>query len=49
MLQVRQDALDERFRLQRAAFEKQPFADLGPRKGRLKRLLALTERHESEI
>ncbi|TIT54892.1 MAG: coniferyl aldehyde dehydrogenase, partial [Mesorhizobium sp.] len=49
MLQVRQDALDERFRLQRAAFEKQPFADLGLRKDRLKRLLALTERHESEI
>ena len=49
MLQVRQDVLGERFQLQRAAFEKQPFPDLGVRKDRLKRLLALTERHEAEI
>jgi coniferyl-aldehyde dehydrogenase len=49
MLQVRQDVLGERFQLQRAAFEKQPFPDLGARKDRLKRLLALTERHEADI
>ncbi|SDA54992.1 coniferyl aldehyde dehydrogenase [Mesorhizobium qingshengii] len=49
MLQTRQDALGERFRLQRAAFEAQPFPDLGVRKDRLKRLLALTERHETDI
>ncbi|BCG85214.1 aldehyde dehydrogenase [Mesorhizobium sp. 113-3-9] len=49
MLQVRQDVLDERFGLQRSAFEKQPFPDLSVRKDRLKRLLALTERHEADI
>ncbi|PBB22527.1 MULTISPECIES: coniferyl aldehyde dehydrogenase [unclassified Mesorhizobium] len=49
MLQTRQGVLGERFKLQRAAFEKQPFPDLSVRKGRLKRLLALTERHEAEI
>ncbi|OBQ63727.1 coniferyl aldehyde dehydrogenase [Mesorhizobium erdmanii] len=49
MLQVRQDVLGERFSLQRAAFEKQPYPDLGVRKDRLKRLLALTERHETDI
>ncbi|TRC71020.1 coniferyl aldehyde dehydrogenase [Mesorhizobium sp. WSM4307] len=49
MLQVRQDVLGERFQLQRTAFEKQPFPDLSVRKDRLKRLLALTERHEAEI
>ena len=49
MLQVRQDVLGERFQLQRAAFERQPFPDLSVRKDRLKRLLALTERHEAEI
>jgi len=49
MLQVRQDALGERFRLQRAAFEAQPFPDLGVRKDRLRRLLALTEGHEADI
>ncbi|MER8632880.1 coniferyl aldehyde dehydrogenase [Mesorhizobium opportunistum] len=49
MLQVRQDILGERFQLQRAAFEKQPFPDLDVRKDRLKRLLALTERHEADI
>ncbi|TPJ20480.1 coniferyl aldehyde dehydrogenase [Mesorhizobium sp. B2-7-3] len=49
MLQVRQDLLGERFRLQRAAFKAQPFPDLGVRKDRLRRLLALTERHETEI
>ena len=49
MLQVRQDVLGERFQLQRAAFERQPFPDLSVRKDRLKRLLALTERHEADI
>lgn len=49
MLQTRQDALAERFQLQRAAFEAQPFPDIGVRKDRLKRLLALTERHEADI
>lgn len=49
MLQVRQDVLGERFQLQRAAFEKQPFPDMAVRKDRLKRLLALTERHEAKI
>ncbi|QPC90293.1 coniferyl aldehyde dehydrogenase [Mesorhizobium sp. INR15] len=49
MLQVRQDALSERFSLQRAAFETQPFPNLDVRKDRLKRLLALTERHEADI
>lgn len=49
MLQVRQDILGERFQLQRAAFEKQPFPDLDVRKDRLQRLLALTERHEADI
>ncbi|ESY67193.1 MULTISPECIES: coniferyl aldehyde dehydrogenase [Mesorhizobium] len=49
MLQVRQDILGERFQLQRAAFEKQPFPDIDVRKDRLKRLLALTERHEADI
>ncbi|QKD01260.1 coniferyl aldehyde dehydrogenase [Mesorhizobium loti] len=49
MLQVRQDALGERFRLQRAAFDKQPFPDLSVRKDRLKRLLDLTEQHEADI
>ncbi|MFD1984219.1 coniferyl aldehyde dehydrogenase [Mesorhizobium newzealandense] len=49
MLQTRQDALGERFQLQRAAFEAQPFPDIGVRKDRLKRLLALTERHEADI
>jgi coniferyl-aldehyde dehydrogenase len=49
MLQTRQDALGERFQLQRTAFEAQPFPDIGVRKDRLKRLLALTERHEADI
>src|SRR4051812_15731981 len=49
MLQVRQDLLDERFRLQRAAFKAQPFPDLGVRKDRLRRLMALPGRHETEI
>lgn len=49
MLQARRDALDAGFRLQRAAFEGQPFPGLDVRKDRLKRLLALTERHEAEI
>ncbi|QKC81223.1 coniferyl aldehyde dehydrogenase [Mesorhizobium sp. NZP2077] len=49
MLQVRQDILGERFRLQRTAFEKQAFPDLSVRKDRLKRLLALTEQDEAEI
>ena len=49
MLQVRQDVLGERFKLQRAAFEKQPFPDPSVRKDRLKRLLALTEHHEADI
>ncbi|MER8750482.1 coniferyl aldehyde dehydrogenase [Mesorhizobium sp. M1050] len=49
MLQTRQDVLGERFRLQRAAFETQPFPEIGVRKDRLKRLLALTARHEAEV
>ncbi|TGQ74900.1 coniferyl aldehyde dehydrogenase [Mesorhizobium sp. M00.F.Ca.ET.186.01.1.1] len=49
MLQVRQDVLADRFQLQRAAFAAQPFPDIGVRRDRLNRLLALTERHESEI
>ena len=49
MLQTRQDALDARFKLQRTAFEQQPFPGLDVRKDRLKRLLALTEQHEDEI
>ncbi|MFC3326234.1 coniferyl aldehyde dehydrogenase [Mesorhizobium cantuariense] len=49
MLQTRQDVLGERFQLQRAAFEAQPFPDVSVRKDRLKRLLALTERHEADI
>ncbi|UVK42347.1 coniferyl aldehyde dehydrogenase [Mesorhizobium sp. AR07] len=49
MLQTKQDVLGERFELQRAAFEAQPFPDIGVRKDRLKRLLALTERHEADI
>ena len=49
MLQTRQDALGEMFQLQRAAFEAQPFPDIGSRKDRLKRLLDLTERHETDI
>ncbi|MBN9222154.1 MAG: coniferyl aldehyde dehydrogenase [Mesorhizobium sp.] len=49
MLQTRQDVLGERFRLQRTAFDKQPFPDVGVRKDRLKRLLALTEKHEADI
>ena len=49
MLQTRQDALRERFDLQRSAFEAQPFPDLGVRKDRLTRLLALTEKHEADI
>jgi coniferyl-aldehyde dehydrogenase len=49
MLRTRQDALDARFKLQRAAFEQQPFPGLEVRKDRLKRLLALTEQHEVEI
>ncbi|AZO40059.1 coniferyl aldehyde dehydrogenase [Mesorhizobium sp. M7D.F.Ca.US.005.01.1.1] len=49
MLQTRQDDLGERFQLQRAAFGTQPFPDLGVRKDRLKRLLALTEKHEADI
>ncbi|MET2831980.1 coniferyl aldehyde dehydrogenase [Mesorhizobium shangrilense] len=49
MLQTRQNALRGRFASQRAAFEAQPFPDLGVRKDRLKRLLALTEKHEADI
>ena len=49
MLQTRQDVLGERFQLQCAAFEAQPFPDIGVRKDRLKRLLALTEQHEADI
>lgn len=49
MLQVRQDGLADRFQLQRAAFAAQPFPEIGVRKDRLKRLLALTERHEADI
>ncbi len=49
MLQTRQDALRVRFDLQRSAFEAQPFPDLGVRKDRLTRLLALTEKHEADI
>ncbi|RUY08654.1 coniferyl aldehyde dehydrogenase, partial [Mesorhizobium sp. M7A.F.Ca.CA.004.12.1.1] len=48
MLQTRQDVLGERFHLQRAAFEAQPFPNFGIRKDRLKRLLALTERLQNE-
>jgi coniferyl-aldehyde dehydrogenase len=49
MLQTRQDVLGERFQLQRTAFEAQPFPGIDVRKDRLKRLLALTERHEADI
>jgi coniferyl-aldehyde dehydrogenase len=49
MLQTRQDVLSERFQLQRTAFEAQPFPGIDVRKDRLKRLLALTERHEADI
>ncbi|MBZ9700281.1 MULTISPECIES: coniferyl aldehyde dehydrogenase [unclassified Mesorhizobium] len=49
MLQTRQDALGERFKQQRAAFEAQPFPGLDVRKDRLARLLALTEKHEAHI
>ncbi|RVA58698.1 coniferyl aldehyde dehydrogenase [Mesorhizobium sp. M7A.F.Ca.US.001.01.1.1] len=49
MLQTRQNVLGERFHLQRAAFEAQSFPNFDVRKDRLKRLLALTERHEADI
>lgn len=49
MLQTRQDAWRERFDLQRAAFEAQPFPASDVRKDRLRRLLALTEKHEADI
>ncbi|TPK63132.1 coniferyl aldehyde dehydrogenase [Mesorhizobium sp. B2-4-15] len=49
MLQVRQDTLRDRFERQRAAFQAQPFPDLGVRRDRLQRLLALTEKHEADI
>ncbi|TGP25066.1 MULTISPECIES: coniferyl aldehyde dehydrogenase [unclassified Mesorhizobium] len=49
MLQTRQNALGVRFEAQCRAFEKEPFPSLEVRKDRLKRLLALTERHEAEI
>lgn len=44
-----QEPLRERLALQRAAFAKQPFPDVSARKDRLRRLLLLTERHETEI
>lgn len=49
MLQTRQNALGIRFEAQCRAFEAEPFPSLEVRKDRLKRLLALTERHEAEI
>ncbi|KUM23243.1 aldehyde dehydrogenase [Mesorhizobium loti] len=49
MLQTRQNSLGVRFEAQCRAFEKEPFPSLDVRKDRLKRLLALTERHEAEI
>ena len=49
MLQTRQNSLGVRFEAQCRAFEKEPFPSLEARKDRLKRLLALTERHEAEI
>ncbi|RWK12097.1 coniferyl aldehyde dehydrogenase [Mesorhizobium sp.] len=49
MLQARQNSLGVRFEAQCRAFEKEPFPSLEVRKDRLKRLLALTEKHEAEI
>lgn len=49
MLQTRQNSLGVRFEAQCRAFEKQPFPSFEVRKERLKRLLALTEKHETEI
>ncbi|TPK99948.1 MULTISPECIES: coniferyl aldehyde dehydrogenase [unclassified Mesorhizobium] len=49
MLQTRQNALGALFELQCRAFEREPFPSLDVRKDRLKRLLALTEKHEAEI
>ncbi|MDX8504518.1 coniferyl aldehyde dehydrogenase [Mesorhizobium captivum] len=49
MLQTRQNSLGVRFEAQCRAFEKEPFPSLEVRKDRLKRLLALTEKHEAEI
>ncbi|TGT09746.1 coniferyl aldehyde dehydrogenase, partial [Mesorhizobium sp. M8A.F.Ca.ET.213.01.1.1] len=49
MLQTRQKSLGGRFEAQCRAFEKEPFPSLEVRKDRLKRLLALTEKHEAEI
>ncbi|RWG39704.1 MAG: coniferyl aldehyde dehydrogenase, partial [Mesorhizobium sp.] len=49
MLQTRQNSLGVKFEAQCRAFEKDPFPGLAVRKDRLKRLLALTEKHEAEI
>ncbi|CDX24906.1 putative coniferyl aldehyde dehydrogenase [Mesorhizobium sp. ORS 3324] len=49
MLQTRQNSLGVRFEAQCRAFEKEPYPSLAVRKDRLKRLLALTEKHEAEI
>ncbi|MDX8479346.1 coniferyl aldehyde dehydrogenase [Mesorhizobium sp. VK24D] len=49
MLQTRQNSLGVRFEAQCRAFEKEPFPSLEVRKDRLRRLLALTEKHEAEI
>ena len=49
MLQTRQNTLGVRFEAQCRAFEMEPFPGLDVRKDRLKRLLALTEKHEAEI
>ncbi|UCI08612.1 coniferyl aldehyde dehydrogenase [Mesorhizobium sp. B1-1-8] len=49
MLQARQNALGALFELQCRAFEREPFPSFDVRKDRLKRLLALTEKHEADI
>ncbi|MDX8441612.1 coniferyl aldehyde dehydrogenase [Mesorhizobium australafricanum] len=49
MLQTRQNTLGVRFEAQCRAFEKEPFPTQDVRRDRLKRLLALTEKHEAEI
>ena len=49
MLQTKQNTLGVRFEAHCRAFEKEPFPSIEVRKDRLRRLLALTEKHEAEI
>ncbi|MGE0502373.1 MAG: coniferyl aldehyde dehydrogenase [Rhizobiaceae bacterium] len=49
MLHDAQETLRKRFQAQKSAYEAEPFPDQAVRRDRLKRLLAITEKHEAEF